>query len=116
MNILYQCQICGKRTIKPICYGCMEKRYALKTKQTRKKYIKEYNQRPEVKQRLKEYNKLPEIIEHKRQIQHDWWKKNRLKYIDHRREYDNAYSKRPEVIERRRENQRRYYQKNKKKK
>ena len=66
-------------------------------KQRIREYMKEYYQRPEVKQRVREYQQRPEI-------------KQRMK------EYQQEYYQRPEVKQRKKEYQQEWYQKRKKNK
>jgi len=48
----------------------MKKKLEMREKKLKLKWMKKYNQRPEVKERIKEYNQRPEVKKRKREYYH----------------------------------------------
>ena len=73
----------------------------------RRIYKKEYNQRPEVKDRIKTYNKRPEI--RNRRLEYQKIYRQRPEVIKRRKIYEKEYNQRPEVKKRNREYMHKHY-------
>ena len=83
-------------------------------KEYENEYMKEYNQKPEVKQRMKEYYNKPEIKQRIKQRMREYQQRPEVK--QRMREYYQEYYQKPEVKQRIKEYQQEYYQKRKKNK
>lgn len=87
----------GKYGVTSRCKGCVS--------EIDRERMREYYQRPEVKEHKRkyrrEYNQRPEIRKHNREYQREYLQRPEVK--EHMREYQRKYNQRPEVKERKRE-------------
>jgi glutamate synthase domain-containing protein 2 len=100
------CKVCGKTLRSDNVAGFCHKRGC------QREYSREYNQRPEVKERRREkdheYLKRPEVKERQREYSREYRQRPEVK--ERQREREREYRQRPEVKERRREQNHEYRQ------